>query len=1011
MNEPGQGSDGAFASVVRRFRLKLSAIAALIILAVATHVILELLRERDHQLDEGHRQARALSQSLAEQTGRLFSGIEVMLDLAGHLPAHGPVGTERQSDQVQTELRDLTRLLPEVREIAVLSPDGAVLHASTAYPNAVLNAFDGAHLRAAINGSATGLKLGEPAENRLSGDFVLPVSKPIRDQDGTLRYIAVALIDTDSLRDTFAAMPLREGSAVLLARSDGVVIVRQPDNSTSGTSFAGRPLFSSYLASAPRGSFVSPAQSDGEVRVVGYQLLADFDLALAVALHRSELLASWREAAFLDSVFALIVVVAVLFGGRILLQGFAREVRLREAAVTAGAQADRQAVRQQVVAGLGQYAFETGDHEEFFERVAEAISRATGGDFATLVRAESSGEHVRVLAAAGWPDPGIVGFLLPAGPGSHTGFTIETGQTVVAGDYETEARFTWHKVLRDHGVHSGIAVPVLQTGRQPNVCLHVLSTRKNAFSDDDIHFMESIAHLLAVRLDRRVQHSLRDAALDSVPGLLCVVDGDGRIILVNEQWRAHARDNGLDHPEFGLGTSYLDVCKAAMRSGVPDAERIHDGMISVLRTGARSFEFEYRCETRDGPHWFQCFVSPVDLDGETGALVTHIDITVRKSMESQLREAHRMEALGQLTGGIAHDFNNLLTVIVGNSEMLADRIPDGTIDRRMLDGVRQAADRGAELTDRLLSYARRQRLDPGVVDLTELFGEITGLLARTLREDITLEVDAANERCLAYADPTRLHTALMNLVFNARDAMPNGGTIKLSCELLPLTANHEAAAPFVRITVADTGEGMSEEVARRAFEPFFTTKSVGKGTGLGLSMVHGFAIQSGGQVRIESTPGKGTRVSIDIPASADNPSELKGDTLEYIGDRLRGMTALVVEDDDRVLDYIRLLLDDFGLAVCEARDGTEALRILSSHVDFDIVLSDVIMPGEVSGYDLATAAHKLRPGLPMILMSGYADPGMIEKLSGFDREIPLLRKPFTRRALAATMASVLRDRA
>lgn len=432
---------------------------------------------------------------------------------------------------------------------------------------------------------------------------------------------------------------------------------------------------------------------------------------------------------------------------------------------------------------------------------------------------------------------------------------------------------------------------------------------------------------------------------------------------------------------------------------------MQEGIMNVLSGQSELFELEYPCGLGTEMRWYSATVSAVDLDGQKGALVSHLDVTPRREIERQLREASRMEALGQLTGGISHDFNNLLMVIGGNAEMLANRIGSDTLEGRMLAAIREASDRGALLTDRLLSFSRRQMLLPQPIEPQKVLQDVVGLLQRTLREDIELKIEAPDSCHEVLADEAQLHTALMNLILNARDALPNGGTITLRCENLD-----EGSDPvrFVRISVTDDGEGMSADVAGKAFEPFFTTKAVGEGTGLGLSMVHGFAVQSGGSASLESTRGVGTRVEMDLPVAAESEGVANGGVRSDPAERLDG-TILLVEDEDRVRNYLRMLLEEIGLEVHEASSATEALERLRDLPELDLLLSDVIMPGNISGYGLAREIRTRSPGTDIILMSGYADPVMIERLDEHDPSIPLLRKPFSRDQLAALLQSAISD--
>ena len=366
----------------------------------------------------------------------------------------------------------------------------------------------------------------------------------------------------------------------------------------------------------------------------------------------------------------------------------------------------------------------------------------------------------------------------------------------------------------------------------------------------------------------------------------------------------------------------------------------------------------------------------------------------RERAEAALRQAQRIEAVGQLTGGVAHDFNNLLTVMTGNIELMqAASGLDPAIAER-LAAMHAAAERGAMLTDRLLAFARRQPLVPRAVDLNALVAGMRELLESALGGRVRMETKPAADLRPAMVDPTQIELVILNLVINARDAMPEGGTLTIETQNRrrdpPARPGEPAAGDYVVLSVSDTGTGMPPEVLARAFEPFFTTKPPGAGTGLGLSQVFGTARQSGGDVEIDSAPGRGTTVSVLLPhgAAAVEPPALPA--AEDRTPRASGAVVLAVDDDDAVRDTTAAILKGLGYGVIEAASGEQALEILSRGGGIDVLLTDVVMPG-LGGLELARRARALAPGLPVVYISGFVDP------AGADRSPPLRRlvkKPF-----------------
>jgi PAS domain S-box-containing protein len=365
----------------------------------------------------------------------------------------------------------------------------------------------------------------------------------------------------------------------------------------------------------------------------------------------------------------------------------------------------------------------------------------------------------------------------------------------------------------------------------------------------------------------------------------------------------------------------------------------------------------------------------------------------RRNAEAALAQAQKMEAVGQLTGGIAHDFNNLLTVISGNLHFVAEIGKSNDRLRRLAASMQRAVERGARLTGQLLAFARRQPLQPEVLRLDQLVRDFSTLVQRALGETVQLEINSDRSLWACEIDPSQFEAAVLNLVINARDAMPNGGRLTITARNVQHPGDHDlSAGKFVAVSVADTGRGMTPEVVEHAIEPFFTTKEVGKGSGLGLSQVYGFVQQSGGALRIDSSPGDGTRITMLFPQTDAALSPVEADAAEPLIAELRRAQVLVVEDDVELLDLVMETLTDSGLQVFGAHDGQEALALLGEHPDVRLMLSDVVMPNGTSGVELAREAQRRWPDLRVMLMSGYPrdELGRFGGTTAF----PFLAKPF-----------------
>ncbi len=496
-------------------------------------------------------------------------------------------------------------------------------------------------------------------------------------------------------------------------------------------------------------------------------------------------------------------------------------------------------------------------------------------------------------------------------------------------------------------------------------------------------------------------HALLESAVDAI----ITIDRNGIIEAINP---AAARLFQYTPEEFiGRNVSFL--------MPEPDRSR-HDAYIDryVATNEPRIIGIgrEVTGRRKDGTTFpMHLSVSEFKIDGETFFTGIIHDLSERNRAEEALRQAQKMESLGQLTGGVAHDFNNLLTVIIGNLELLELRIEDEG-QRELLNEAAEAAALGARLTDRLLAFARRSRLEPKVVDLNALVVGLTDMLHRTLQETIGLSTLLNTDLWTVKVDPSQVETAIVNLAVNARDAMSGKGTLILETanvqidELYAAVEDGLQLGDFVRLSVTDTGAGMTPQVRERVFEPFFTTKEVGHGTGLGLSMVYGFAKQSGGHVTIYSEIGSGTTVNMYLPR------HLGGEAVQVLSAEdmpvVRGnrQIVLVVEDDPRVRRLTKTRLTELDYEVQEAANASEALDILETGRVIDLVFSDLVMPGGISGLELCKEVCRRWPDSKCLLTSGYAEV-LVAGTDDASDHFNVLRKPYRLADLARAIRNAL----
>jgi PAS domain S-box-containing protein len=390
------------------------------------------------------------------------------------------------------------------------------------------------------------------------------------------------------------------------------------------------------------------------------------------------------------------------------------------------------------------------------------------------------------------------------------------------------------------------------------------------------------------------------------------------------------------------------------------------------------------------------------------------EIAERERVEDALRQAQKMEAVGQLTGGLAHDFNNLLAGITGNLELLQRRIGQGRLNdlERYIDAAQGAARRAAAVTHRLLAFSRRQTLDPRATDINRLVTGMEELVRRTVGPSVNISVVQGEDLWTTRIDHSQLESALLNLCINARDAMPDGGLITIETANRMVDARLAAvldvpAGPYIALSVVDTGCGMPDDLVKRAFDPFFTTKPLGQGTGLGLSMIYGFARQSGGQIDIQSKVGEGTTMCLYLPRFTGAETELPdGAADSQAGDSSQGETILVIDDEPTVRMLIAEVLGDLGYKIIEASDGAEALTVLRADTRIDLLVTDVGLPGGINGRQVADAGVALRPGLKVLFITGYAESVVIgQGQAGENTQV--LTKPFTVDTLGNRVSSMI----
>jgi len=547
--------------------------------------------------------------------------------------------------------------------------------------------------------------------------------------------------------------------------------------------------------------------------------------------------------------------------------------------------------------------------------------------------------------------------------------------------------------------------------RTPSATIGVLVVQhyeaENAYTERDLEFLSSVGGQIAVAIERkRAEAKVRESEarlrvlVEQLPAVLWTVDKDLRFTSAVGAGLARL---GLNSERLS-GKTLFDYFETADNTLLP---------IASHRRAVAGEPVTFHVEWKGGS--YACHAEPLrGADGQvTGAICMSLDVTDRKQLEEQLRQAQKMEAVGRLAGGIAHDFNNLLMVIQGYADLLTERLPAGDPLHRNAEQIQMAAQRATSLTRQLLAFSRKQMLAPKVLNVQSVVADMERILRRLIGEDITLETSGVPDLWLVKADRSQIEQVIMNLAVNARDAMPSGGRLTIETANVELDASYShppavlSPGQYVMLAVTDNGCGMDAATQAHIFEPFFTTKEKGKGTGLGLATVYGIVKQSGGYVWVYSEPGRGTSFKIYLPRIEEQAPTATRDRKRDLSSLPRGTeTVLLVEDEKGVRELAREYLEMSGYTVIEAENGHAALELAAMHSGpIHLLMTDVVMPG-ISGRELADRVGKVRPGVKVLYMSGYTDQSVVHH-GILEDDAVLLQKPFTVTTLASKLREIL----
>jgi signal transduction histidine kinase/ActR/RegA family two-component response regulator/HAMP domain-containing protein len=646
--------------------------------------------------------------------------------------------------------------------------------------------------------------------------------------------------------------------------------------------------------------------------------------------------------------------------------------------------------QQTVVAALGQFALTNSDLDALLNQTVMLVAQTLGVEYSAVFE-QLSGGPLRLQAGVGWKPEYNRQTSLPGNENSPIVSALKSGDPVVTADLKTETRISASPFLAEHGVVSGVTVAI-PTHDRPYGMLGIYSTHGRKFNSDEVQFLMAAATAIGLAVERkRADAELQKLAafVQLNPAAAMELNVNGTITYFNEAAQHLAASVQRNQPGEILP---------------PDIDRI-------IRECLASGQSKVRLETKVEGRTFSWSVHPV-LPGN----VVHCyveDITERLSLEAQLRQAQKMESIGQLAAGVAHDFNNMLTIIQGHSSSLLARptLPPEVVDS--VQAVYFAAERAAGLTRQLLMFSRKNVMQTELLDLQKVVGNMSKMLERLLGETITLEFQPAVENSFVQGDCGMIEQVVMNLSLNARDAMPRGGRLTIGVETVIIDAAFIETHPqahagrFVRLRVTDTGIGMDSATLGRIFEPFFTTKDIGKGTGLGLATVYGIIKQHEGWLEVNSEPGKGSTFDVFLPASNQVPAFAEEEAASAAPVAGGSETILIVEDEPVLRSMARDILEECGYRILEASSGKEALDVWNQRAnEIDLLLTDMVMPDGISGADLVEKLQTRQPRLKVVFTSGYTANEVNQKMLARTRA-SFLAKPYTHAELAKTVRDCL----
>jgi PAS domain S-box-containing protein len=919
---------------------------------------------RDRALVEAKHELNATAFIIAEHCEGAFQSVElVQRNVVERMQSLGVTSSEslgRLMSGVETHLmlKDMISGVPQLDALLIVNSSGRLVGSSGFWPVPDISETDREYFKALTSDGGLLLFLSEPARSRVTGVWTTYLARKLVGPHGEFIGMIVGVIGLHHFEQFFESISIGKEVAIALFRSDGTLLAREPRvESAIGRNSGQAALFQDHWSVA-----------DGGDQLAALEALTHYPVVVSVTATAAAALAQWQHEAKI--IISAVSLAALSIGTFLLLIARSRVQAIRRS-------------RQR----LGEQKLQL---DTALNNMSQGLLMCDCEDRVILC----NNRYMEIY--------GVSANMVARGCTRRDLIAHHFAIGLLAGDAEQYMARVAQKIARKM---SDTELTETTDGRTISVISRSIESGFTVSTHEDISDRRRAEH------ERDRSRDFLDRIIENIPVTIFVKDAHSlRYALIN---RAGERLWGVPREE-AIGKTPHELFDPETADAIVkrdrEALRSHSGLyapehsVTMPRNGVRLVTSNRICVR--------------DRNGEVQYLLgVAEDMTERKRVEDQLRQAQKMEAVGNLTGGVAHDFNNLLTVIIGNLDLLQEEVAGNPAAEEKLEAIQQATERGADLTRLMLALSRRQPLQSKPVDVNGLISNTTRLLNRTLGEDISIALLLGPDVGPALVDASQLETALLNMAINARDAMPEGGRLTITTSNAQLDADDAAlhpgvaAGPYIRIEMADTGTGMTPDIVEHIFEPFFTTKAAGKGTGLGLSMVYGFMRQSSGHICVSSEVGHGTvfRLYLPLAEQAGSPVPLSQPATEQPAKHSGNAVILAVDDDRDVRATAVAQLQGLGYQVCEADSAHSALEILDRVGKIDLLFTDIIMPGGLNGMELAAKARAKRPDLKVLFTSGFpgspSDPGTM-----FDDTEVLLSKPYRKRDLAKAVEEVLTAR-